>query len=125
MLAKIGDFLFELNGTNVDKIKRSLSFGFATNQRLGNHNSFQAVGMWEESVEFNGTLVVKSQNQLRDFETMGKLKKEATLALGTGEVMKVVILDISRELDSFLKSGEFLKQTYKIGLQRVSENDAS
>ncbi len=125
MQAKIGDFLFELNGTNVDKIKRSLSFGYATNQRLGTFNSYQAIGAWEESVEFNGTLVAKSIKQLNDFETMAKQKEELTLALGTGEVMKVIILNIELERDSFLKDGAFLKQTYKISLQRVGNDETN
>jgi len=119
MQAKIGDFLFDLNDTNLDKIKRSLSFGYATNQRLGNFNSYQAIGAYEESVEFNGTLIAKSINQLKDFETMAKEKQEATLALGTGQVMTIIILNLDLERDSFLRDGAFLKQTYKISLQRV------
>ncbi len=124
MQAKIGDFLFDLNGTNLDKLKRSLSFGYATNKRLGNHNSYQAIGAWEEKVEFNGTLIAKSIKQMSDFEVSAKLKEETTLALGSGEVMKVVILSLELERDSFLKDGAFLKQTYKIELQRISDNDS-
>lgn len=124
MQAKFGEFLFELNGTNLDKLKRSLTFNFATQQRLGNFNAYQAVGAYEEAVEITGTLLAKSINQMSDFETMGKNKKTFTLALGSGEVMSAIILNLELERESFLRDGAYLKQTYKVALQRVDDENS-
>jgi phage protein U len=120
VLALIGDFKFEINDTNIDKIKSTLNFNFKTNHRLGNFDGYQATGMYEEGLELDGVLIAKSQKQLLEFETMAKLKLPVTFV--TDNVIKtILIFRLEREKSNFLKDGAFIKQSYKMVLQVVGD----
>lgn len=121
MLAQIEDYLFEINDTNFDKLKRSIKFNFTANKRLGNFDSWQSVGKYEETISIDGTLIAKSQNQLKDFEQMARKKLPITMAFTNGTCLTVIILDLDIEQSNFLNDGAFLKQTYKINLGVVGD----
>ncbi|QEE32442.1 phage tail protein [Malaciobacter canalis] len=123
MLALIGDFKFDINTTNFEKLKRSISFGFVKHARVGNFDSYQAIGEYEEKIDVEGTLIAKSQKQLRDFELLGRKKEPVTLVLPDGTAKTIIIMDLEEDKSSFLRSGEFLKQVYKTSLQVVEDND--
>ena len=118
MLAKLGDFVFEMNDTDIKTITHQLSFGFNRQKRLGNHSYTQSDGLWEESISFSGKLILKSVNTLKSFEGMAKEKKPLRLTLGTGESFMVTIESISRTKSGFFKDGKFRYQEYSISLQR-------
>jgi len=118
VLALIGDFKFEINDTNIDKIKSTLNFNFQTHHRIGNFDGYQATGMYEEGLELDGVLIAKSQKQLLAFETMAKLKLPVTFV--TDDIIQtVLIFRLEREKSNFLKDGAFIKQTYKMILKVV------
>lgn len=121
MLAQIGDYLFEINKTNFDKLKRSLNFNFTSTQRLGNFSSWQSVGKYEETINIDGTLIAKSQEQLKAFELMARDKKPLTMAFTNGTCLTVLILSLELDQSSFLKDGAFLRQIYKISLGVVGD----
>jgi len=123
LLALIGDFRFDINATNFEKLKRSISFGYVKHARVGNFDSYQAIGEYEEKIDIDGTLIVKSQSQLRDFELLGRNKKPVTLVLPDGTAKTIIIMDLEEDKSSFLQTGEFLKQVYKTTLQVVEDND--
>ncbi|WP_164967636.1 phage tail protein [Arcobacter sp. CECT 8985] len=123
MLALIGDFKFDINTTNFEKLKRSISFGFVKHTRVGNFDSYQAIGEYEEKIDIEGTLIAKSQKQLRDFELLGRKKEPVTLVLPDGTAKTIIIMDLEEDKSSFLRSGEFLKQVYKTSLQVVEDNN--
>ena len=116
MLAQIGDYIFEINDTNFDKLKRNINFNFTANKRLGNFDRWQSVGKYEETISIDGTLIAKSQNQLKDFELMARAKSPETMAFTNGTCLTVVILNLDIDQSTFLKDGAFLRQTYKINL---------
>lgn len=118
MLAKIDSFLFELNDTDIEKIEHQLSFEWNTQKRLGNHQYTQSDGMWEESVKFNGKLVLKSVNIFKDFEDKAKEKKQVRITFGTGESYMIVIDGISRTKSGFLKDGKYRYHEYSISMKR-------
>lgn len=120
MLALIGDFKFEINDTNIDKIKSTLNFNFKTNHRLGNFDGYQTTGMYEESIELDGVLIAKSQKQLLEFEAMAKAKLPVTFVTDY-VIQTVLIFNLEREKSNFLKDGAFIRQTYKIVLQVVGD----
>lgn len=124
MLAQIGDYVFEINGTSFESLERILSFKFATHERLGNFNLYQDIGKYEDSISIKGTLIVKKQSQLDNFETMAKKKLPVTMVFVNGIAFSVLILEIKRVMNSFLKDGLFLKQTYTIALQVVNDDDS-
>jgi phage protein U len=121
MLAQIGDFIFEINGTSFESLEYSLSLKFATHERLGNFNTYQDIGKHEEGISIKGTLIVKKQTQLNDFETMAKRKLAVTMVFVNGIAFSVLIFKIKRVMNTFLKDGLFLKQTYTIALQVVDD----
>lgn len=121
MLAQIGDYLFEINDTNFNKLSRKVNFGFTAQKRLGNFDGWQGVGKYEETINIDGTLIAKSQTQLKDFELMAREKLPATMAFTNGTCLTVIILDFENERNTFLKDGSFLRQTYKISLGVVGD----
>ncbi|RYA23885.1 hypothetical protein CRU96_05615 [Malaciobacter halophilus] len=123
MLGMIDDFKFEINDTNFERLKRTISFGYVKHARVGNFDSYQSIGEYEEKIDIEGTLIVKSQSQLRDFELLGRKKKPVTYVLADGTAKTIIILNLEEDKSSFLKSGEFLKQVYKTTIQVVEDNN--
>lgn len=123
MLALIGDFKFNINDTNFEKLKRSIEFKYAKHERVGNFDSYQDIGKYEEKIELEGTLIVKSQKQLNDFEMLGRSKKPQTLVLGDGTARTIIIMNLEEDKSSFLNDGTFLQQTYKTTLQVVEDDE--
>jgi len=120
LLALIGDFKFEINDTDFDKIKSTMNFGFSANKRLCNFDGYQAVGLYEENIEINGTLIAKSQKQLGKFEDLAKQKTPVTFVTNES-IQTVLILSLEKERTFFLQDGAFTKQAYKIVLQVVGD----
>jgi len=118
VLGMIGDFKFEINKTNFEKIKKSLNIRFSAHQKLGNFDSFQKSGKYEENLEIEGTLIVKSQKQLKEFEDLAKLGEPLTF-ITDSSIKTILIFNIEAEQESFLDDGKFLRQSYKITLQVV------
>lgn len=121
MLTQIGDFVFEINGTNFEKFKEKTSYKFSSQKRLGNFDSWQSVGKYEGKIDIAGTLIAKSQSQLRGFEIMAKKKEPQTMAFSNGTAKTVLILELETDKSSFLNDGAFLRQTYKINLVVVGD----
>lgn len=121
MLGLIGSYKFEINGTNFEKLKRSFSFNFAVHSRLKNFKSYQDIGEYDESISIEGVLIVKKQDQLKDFENMAKKKLPQTMVLGDGTATTILILNLDRDIENFLKEGLFLKQGYKINIAVVGD----
>ena len=118
MLAEIGNFKFEINETAYEKLSRSINYKFNSTQRLGNFDNWQSVGKYEETINLEGTLILKSQEQLKDFETMAKEKQ--VQRFGTAKISKqVIILNLELDRSNFLNDGQFLKQSFKISMAVV------
>lgn len=121
MLAKIDDFLFELNGIDIQSITHQLSFGWNKQKRIGNHQHIQREGLWEESVAFSGKLIIKRIDALKEFEDKAKEQKPVRITFGTGESYMIIIENISRTKSGFLKDGKYRYQEYSISMQRYFE----
>ena len=121
MLAIIGDFEFKVDATSFDELQSRITFNFATHENLGGFNTYQSVGKHEQSDTLNGNLIAKSQKQLNDFESMAKDKEKQTIAFANGSAYSIIIMSIDKSKKNFLRSGEFLEQSYAIKLQVVGE----
>lgn len=119
MLAIIGNFDFKVDDTSFDEFESRVSFGWATFENLGGFNTYQSVGKYEEQLLLKGVLICKSQNQLTEFENMAKQKKQQTLAFSNGKAYQILIFGINKTKKNFLRTGEFLEQSYQIDLQVV------
>ncbi len=118
MILKIATFVFNLNDTDIDSIQHQLSFGWNRQQRVGNHQHTQRDGLWSESINFAGKLVMKSVSSLNDFEEIAKKQLPVRITFGTGESYQVTIDSLSRTKSGFLKDGKYRYQEYSISLQR-------
>lgn len=116
MLASIDDFMFEVDKNGFDSLNRVLEFRYSNAQRIGNFDSFQAVGKYEESIDFSGTLILKKQGELNEFENMAKQKKVRLLSFANGTAKRVIIKTINLNRSNFLNNGAFLKQGFTISL---------
>lgn len=121
MLAKIDDFTFEVTNASYNSLKRSMDYRFNAQQRISNHDYFQDISKYEESIELKGVLLLKSQSQLKDLEDMAKEKKERLLVFTNGTCKTVIILTLELEQSNFLKDGAFLKQSFKINLAVIEK----
>lgn len=119
MLALIDFFEFDIHGTDLEALISNTYFKYARHERLGNFDTFQNVGQYEEDITLNGTLICKSQQQLREFEFLAKLKTNHILTLPDGTCKTILTNDIQKNKSNFLKSGEFLRQEYSISLTVV------
>ena len=120
MLGMIGYFKFEINDTNFEKIKKSLNIRFSAHQRLGNFDTYQKSGKYERCFEIEGTLIVKSQKQLKEFESLAEAGEPLTFVTSSS-VDTILIFNIDEDRESFLNDGKFLRQSYKIVLQVVGK----
>lgn len=118
MLAKIEEFLFDLNNVDIESIQHKLNFGWNRQKRLGNHQHTQRDGLWEESITFSGKLIIKSVNALKEFEDKAKEQIPLRITLGSGESYMVTIDEINRTKSGFLKNGKYRYQEYSISMQR-------
>lgn len=121
MLAKIENFLFNLNDTDIASITHKLSFNWNKQKRMGNHQYTQSDGMWEEDITFSGKLILKSINALKEFEDKAKEQKPVRITFGTGESYMITIESIDRTKSGFLKDGKYRYQEYSISMQRYFE----
>ena len=121
MLAQIDEFIFEINHTSFEQLKRTINYRFNTNQRLGNFDNWQSSGKHEESIEIKGTLISKSQSQLKSFELLAQEKLPRTLAFTDGTCSTILILALELDRSSFLKDGAFLQQSFKIDIAVIGD----
>ncbi len=119
MLALVDFFKFDIDGTDLESLSNYLSFPYARHSRLGNFDTFQDVGKYEEDYTLRGTLYCKSQQELKDFEFLGKMKTKHILTLPDGVCKTILIMGMRTDKSTFLKTGEFLRQDYDISLSVV------
>lgn len=121
MLILIGDFNFDINDTSFEKFESDIEYRFSKSERINNFDVYQAVGKFEENITIDGTLIAKSQSQLKKFEQMAEKKEEQLLVLNDGIAKNILILGLNKKRSSFLKDGMFLKQEYSIKLIVVND----
>jgi phage protein U len=119
MLCLIGDFQFTVDGTSYDSFTSNITYPFATNERIGDYDSYQSVGKEEQKDSIAGVLIAKSMRALDDFEKMAAKKEAVTIAFSTGAAYSVLIFSISKTKNLFLKDGAYVKQSYSIELVKV------
>lgn len=118
MLAKIGESIFELNEADIQSISHSVTIGWNRSKRIGTHEIAQKDGTWEESVTFEGRLVLKSIDTLKNFEEEAKAGKPLRITLGSGESFEAVIESYSKTKSGFFKDGAYRYQSYSITIKR-------
>ncbi|DAB40815.1 MAG TPA: hypothetical protein CFH81_00465 [Sulfurovum sp. UBA12169] len=121
MLAMIDFFTFDIDNRDIDSISSYLTFKFARHEKLGNFDSFQNIGRYEEEITIHGTLICQSQHQLKSFELLGKMKTQHILTLPDGTCKTIIITTLDTDKSTFLKTGEFLRQEYALSIAVVGD----
>ena len=118
MLALIGDYKFEMNGTNVEKIKESYTFGWSRADRLYNNPLHMKKGAYAKSITISGTLIMKKINILDGLINLAKTKTPVSLVIeGSSDTHHVVILSIDIDKDTFLHTGEEMRKNFSMKVE--------
>ena len=128
MLISIGPYAFEINRIAFESMTKNTSYGWQKVQRIGNKPTFQAAEKWSEEIELKGLVFTKQTSSfiLHDglvlIDSLNLLAKKMTPQLvitGYGQKLGYfVILSVSEDRNTFLPTGEFLKQSYTVKLAR-------
>ena len=117
MLGMIDSFKFEQTKTEFNAISHEIEYNWSESHRIGNHPKLQNVGKSNERLTFSGTLILQKTSSFDELEEIASKGKPVTLSFVSGTFL-VVIKRISKNQDSFLNTGEFIKQGFSISIQR-------
>lgn len=118
-LAKLGDFKFEIDGLGYETLKRKLSFSFQKNDLLSDFPNHQAMGRWDESIDLDGSIILKKRDQVNQLLEMAKKKRPQLFVTGYGEIFgKFLIKDIDLKQSYFIQNGLYLRQDFSISMER-------
>lgn len=115
MVCMLGYYLFEI--TDVESVKKHITYGYARHNRLQNHPHTQSVGRYEERFSFTATLYHKHGVSARIFEAMARLKTPVWFVMPSGEACEVVIKEITIDRSFFDGSGQPLRQEVTFELE--------
>lgn len=118
MLGMIDTFKFEVTKTEFDAIAHEISWNWAESKRIGNHVKLQSVGKSTEIFTFTGTLILQSIKSFDELVTIADKQEPVVLSFANSGSIMVVIESIKKDLNIFLKTGEYIKQGFSISLKR-------
>jgi uncharacterized protein len=128
MLISIGPYTFEINRTAFENMTKNTSYGWQKVQRIGNNPTFQAAEKWSEEIELKGLVFTKHASKLFLLDglllidllnLLAKQMRPQIVITGYGQILgRFVILSVSEDRNTFLPTGEFLKQSYTVKLAR-------
>jgi len=120
MVCLLGVYTFEI--TDVERVEKSMKFGYARSSRLGNHAHTQAVGRYEEQFEFTAVFFYKGLLHTLFFEEMAKLKIPLWFVMPSGEALEVVIEEMNVSRTYFDAGGQPVKQEIDFKLEGYHGN---
>ena len=118
MLAMIDIFKFEMDKKLLDSISHKIKFTYSKTERIGNNPIYQGTGKDEESFTIAGTLILNSIDAFDELIKVGKKKEPVVLSFVNYPAVFVLIQDITLDKDTFINTGEFVKQNFKCELTR-------
>jgi phage protein U len=118
-MAKIGNFIFEIDNKEFDNLKRSFSFDFASNKTLASHPNKNAIGAWDETIVISGKTIKKKMSSFDELIKIAKSKLPQLFVCGNGEILgRFLIKKIDLDRKYFLKDGSFIQHDFSIELER-------
>lgn len=118
---KLGDFTFKAGNLQVNRLKRSLNYGFAKQQPLSGNAQYQATGGVEESFSLDCVFLPGQGQAFKDLETLAAQKKALIMVLGTGEIIgEILIMNLEYSGHSFFPNGRALQQNLSLSLVKVA-----
>lgn len=114
LVGKLGNFKIEV----AESIAHSISQEWATKQRIGNNPARFAIGKWDESISFTGSIVLEKNNYLDDIKNLLKNAKPITLIIADVVYAMIIIENIDFNKSIFLTDGTHIKEDFTINLKR-------
>jgi len=115
MVCLLGAYIFTL--TDIESVEKQIKFNYARSSRLGNHQFTQAVGEYDETIEFDALFYYKSSVHTLFFEEVAKLKTPVWFVMPSGEAMEVTIDEIKIVRSWFDGVGKPVKQEIHFKLE--------
>jgi len=119
MVCMLGYCIFDI--TDVESVKKQVSFGYVRKDRLQNHQSTQSVGLWNESFSFDAVIYNEDGLNTMVFEDMARAKEPVWFVMPSGEALEVTINDIDITRSYFDGGGRPVKQEISFKLEAYYE----
>lgn len=115
----LGEYPFEIQ--DLESVQKKITPGWHKVERLGNFPGHFAKGQWEERYEFEATFTMRTNDYLKQFETMVTEKKPVWLTFPSGEAVEVVIVESEMTKSLFDGDGNPIRQVIKLVLEAYHE----
>ncbi|MCY7297413.1 phage tail protein [Alteromonas sp. a30] len=128
MMLILGLFVFSVDTTPYQQLKRASSQRWASNSRIGARPHYQYLGPDEESIALSGTLypeLTGGQQDLAMLNAMALSGKPYALLSGNGEALGLWVIEQVEETHShFHRNGAARKIAFNLSLKRVDDDKA-
>lgn len=114
MVCMLGFYIFDIN--DVETIKKQIQYKYSKKERIGNHPYTQAVGKWNEKIDFDAVLYYDKASAFI-FQKMAEQKIPVWFVMLSGEALEVTIDDITIKRSYFDQGGQPLKQEVSFVLE--------
>jgi len=127
MLATLGVFVFKLKTAPFQKMRRSTSWRWANNKRVGRRANYQFLGPGNDAITLTGVLmpeVTGGPVTLDALRAMGDTGKNWPLIGGDGYIYGLWIIESIEENRSlFFKDGTARKIDFTLNLKRTDDTN--
>ena len=124
VMMALGMFVFSINTTSFDNLKRSVKWRHAASARVGARAAHQFLGVEEESITLSGTtypaIATLGRVSLEALEAMANTGKRYQLIGGDFKIYgEYVILSLDTTRTAFFPDGTPRKIEFSLSLRRV------
>lgn len=122
-------FYFGLSTAAFDGLRRSTTYGVATQERLQREEALQAVHKGGESISVSGAIYTKTRagaRQLDELRRIGRRQQPLLLTTGYGEALgHYYLTKVDEEQAALMSDGAPRKQQFSLEFQRYGDDYAN
>ena len=127
VMMALGEFRFSLNTAAYDEFKRTTSWRWPNQQRMGRIPARQFVGPGDDVIELGGTIYPHFRGGLKQIDAMRQEAgrgKPLRLVDGLGKVWGLwCVVSVEENQARHLSNGVPLKQGFRLRLEAYGENN--
>ena len=125
MMAALGMFVFQLKTIPYQDFKRSTSWQWASNNRIGKRPSYHHIGPGEDSINLSGVLlpeITGGRTSLDALRAMADAGLAWTFIDGAGYIYGLYFIEtITEDRTLFFENGEPRKIDFTLNLKRADD----
>jgi len=118
ILGMLGDFEFKMNEAEFNQVKKQIDFGWVSSDRIANHVKHQVAKKPKIDFSISGNLIMKSIYTFDNLEKLGELQEPVLLNFVDTYPVLVVIKSLTKDMSRFIKTGEYMEQSFSVELER-------